>query len=360
MLTTEWERDPLRGAFPGQEQPAHDPLSHLELVRNADALLIAPATANTIAKLAAGMADNLLTSAALAATCPVIVAPAMNHHMWEHAATVANLRLLRERGVEVVGPASGELAEGEVGVGRMAEPAEIVARAEELLGLTRTLVDVHVLVTAGGTREPIDSIRFIGNRSSGRMGFALAEEAAALGAQVTVVAANVALTRHPRVRYLDVVTAAELADACTQEFPSCDLLLMAAAVADFRPRDPQAGKLKKTGRDGLQIELEPTEDVLSALAAARRPDQTLVGFAAEHGAGALDYGREKLARKGLDAIVVNDVGGEGIGFDAIDNEVVVLTRQDEIHVPRRTKAEVARVILETAGLLRAGRPSPAP
>ena len=362
VLTTEWERDPLRGAFPGQEQPAHDPLSHLELVRNADALLIAPATANTIAKLAAGMADNLLTSAALAATCPVIVAPAMNHHMWEHAATQANVALLAERGVVIVAPEVGALASRhEWGSGRLADPATLLQAVEGVVPAGERPWDgLRVLVTAGGTREPIDAVRYVGNRSSGRMGFALAEEAAALGAQVTVVAANVALTRHPRVRYLDVVTAAELADACTQEFPSCDLLLMAAAVADFRPRDPQAGKLKKTGRDGLQIELEPTEDVLSALAAARRPDQTLVGFAAEHGAGALDYGREKLARKGLDAIVVNDVGGEGIGFDAIDNEVVVLTRQDEIHVPRRTKAEVARVILETAGLLRAGRPSPAP
>ena len=203
---------PRAGAFPDQPAPDHDPLSHLELVRNADAFLIAPASANTIAKLAHGLADNLLTSAALAATCPVLVAPAMNNHMYEHAATQANLALLRERGVIVVDPGTGALgSKHEWGIGRLAEPAELLAAVEAVVPAGgRPWDGLKVLVTAGGTREPIDSVRFVGNRSSGRMGFALAEEAAALGAEVTVIAANVGLARTPRVRYVDVVTAAEL------------------------------------------------------------------------------------------------------------------------------------------------------
>src|SRR5204863_3822238 len=212
VLVDEFERDPARGAFPDQPQPEHDPLSHLELVRNADALLIAPATANTIAKLAHGLADNLLTSAALAATCPVLVAPAMNNHMYEHAATQANLAALRERGVTVIDPGVGALgSRHEWGIGRLAEPADLLAAVEAVIPAgVRPWDGMRVLVTAGGTREPIDSVRFVGNRSSGRMGFALADEAAALGAQVTVVAANVALPRSPRVHYVDVTTAAEL------------------------------------------------------------------------------------------------------------------------------------------------------
>jgi phosphopantothenoylcysteine decarboxylase/phosphopantothenate--cysteine ligase len=356
VLTTEWERDPARGAFPDQPAPEHDPLSHLELVRNADAYLIAPATANTIAKLAGGHADNLLTSAALAATCPLLVAPAMNHHMWEHPATQANVATLRERGATIVEPEVGALASrNEWGAGRLAAPEALLAAVEALVpDGTRPWDGLRVLVTAGGTREPIDAVRYVGNRSSGRMGFALAEEAAALGADVTVIAANVRLPRHPRIRYVDVQTAAELETAARAGFPACDLLLMAAAVADFRPADPAAGKLKKAGRDGLAIELEPTTDVLSALAPLRRPGQVVIGFAAEHGEGALDYGRDKLARKGLDAIVVNDVSGAGIGFDALENEVTILTAAGERHVPRATKADVARTILEVAGELRAG------
>jgi len=211
---------------------------------------------------------------------------------------------------------------------------------------------LRVLVTAGGTREPIDAVRYVGNRSSGRMGFALADGAAALGADVTVVAANVALPRAPRVSYRDVGTASELREACLDAFPDCDVLLMAAAVADFTPSDPAGGKLKKDGRDGLTIELEPTTDVLAALAAARRPGQVIVGFAAEHGDGALDHGRQKLQRKGLDAIVVNDVSGEGIGFDALENEVTIVTAGSEIHVPRATKADIARAILGAVDDLR--------
>jgi phosphopantothenoylcysteine decarboxylase/phosphopantothenate--cysteine ligase len=362
VLVDEFERDPARGAFPDQEPPSHDPASHLELVRNADAYLIAPASANTIAKLAHGLADNLLTSAALAATCPVLVAPAMNHHMWEHPATQANLSLLRARGVTIIAPTTGALAtKNEWGTGRLADVADLVAAFEAVLewgpAHPRPWDGLKVLVTAGGTREPIDAVRYVGNRSSGRMGFAVAEEAAALGAEVTVIAANVALPRHPRVTYVDIETAAQLRDACVTAFAACDVLVMSAAVADFRPATAHEGKLKKTGRDELSLVLEKTEDVLSGLAATRRPEQTLVGFAAEHGAGALEYGRDKLARKGLDAVVVNDVSRPGIGFDATDNEVTIVTATGDEAVPRGTKAEVARAILATVDRLRAGAPA---
>jgi len=354
VLTGEFERDPARGAFPDQRPPEHDPLSHLELVRNADVFLIAPASANTIAKLAAGLADNLLTSAALAATCPVLVAPAMNNHMYEHAAVQANLAALRERGVTVLDPGVGALgSKHEWGVGRLAEPADLLRAAEGALPAAHGhLVGLRVLVTAGGTREPIDSVRFVGNRSSGRMGFALAEEAAALGASVTVIAANVALERTPRVRYVDVATAAELKAACEAEFEQSDILLMAAAVADYRPAEAAGTKLKKDRSDTLTLTLERTEDIISALAAARRPAQTIVGFAAEHGEGALAYGRDKLRRKGLDAVVVNDIGRKDIGFEGVENEVTIVTAAGERHVPRTSKAAVARAVLETVKDLR--------
>ena len=359
VLGDEFERDPARGAFPGDAVPDHDPLSHLELVANADILVVAPATANTIAKLAAGLADNLLTSAALAATCPLLVAPAMNNHMWEQPATQANVATLRGRGVVVLEPGSGRLAsKGEEGAGRLPEPAALLEAIEALTrpvawaGARSDLVGLRVLVTAGGTREPIDAVRFVGNRSSGRMGFALASEAAVLGAAVTVVAANVALPRDARVSYVDVETAAELQAACAAAFAAADVLLMAAAVADYRPARSFAGKLKKAGEERIRVELERTPDILSELAAARRPGQTVVGFAAEHGQGALDHGREKLDRKGLDAVVVNDVARTDIGFDAADNEVTILTAAGETHVARASKPEVARAVLEAVVLLR--------
>jgi phosphopantothenoylcysteine decarboxylase/phosphopantothenate--cysteine ligase len=354
VLTDEFERDPARGAFPDQPAPDHDPLSHLELVRNADAFLIAPATANTIAKLAHGLADNLLSSAALAATCPVLVAPAMNNHMYEHAATQANLATLRERGVTVIAPGTGALgSRHEWGIGRLAEPAELLAAVEAVVPAgSRPWDGLRILVTAGGTREPIDAVRYVGNRSSGRMGFALADEAAALGAEVTVIAANVALPRSPRVHYVDVVTAAELDAACQRELAAADVLLMAAAVADFRPAEPADAKLKKDEREELVIALERTPDILSGLAATRRPDQVLVGFAAEHGERAVRYGREKLARKRLDAVVVNDIARTDIGFEGPENEVTIVTAASERHVPRASKAEIARAILDVVGDLR--------
>jgi phosphopantothenoylcysteine decarboxylase / phosphopantothenate---cysteine ligase len=361
VLTDEFERDPARGAFPDQAPPQHDPLSHLELVRNADALLIAPASANTLAKLAHGLADNLLTSAALAATCPVLVAPAMNNHMYEHPATQANLGTLRERGITVIEPGTGALgSKHEWGIGRLAEPADLLAAVEAVVPAGgRPWDGLRVLVTAGGTREPIDAVRFVGNRSSGRMGFALAEEAAALGADVTVVAANVALPRSARVRYVDVATATELQAACEAEFPAADVLLMAAAVADFRPGSAADTKLKKGEREELVVTLERTPDILSSLAATRRAEQTVVGFAAEHGERALAYGRDKLARKGLDAVVVNDIARTDIGFEGADNEVTIISGAGERHVPRASKAEVARAVLEVVSDLRRADRTPA-
>src|SRR3954468_2494655 len=351
VLIGEFEREPARGAFPDQVPPEHDPLSHLELVRNADVLLVAPASANTIAKLAHGLADNLLTSAALAATCPLLVAPAMNNHMYEHPAVQANLAALRERGATVLDPGPGALgSKGEWGVGRLAEPPELLAAIEAALRPAHTeahLVGLRVLVTAGGTREPIDAVRFVGNRSSGRMGFALADEAAALGADVTVVAANVGLQRRPGVRYVDVATAAELKAACEAEFPAADVLLMAAAVADYRPLAPAAAKLKKDRSETLELALERTPDILTALSAARRPEQTIVGFAAEHGDGALEYGRDKLRRKKLDAVVVNDIARADIGAEGAHNEVTIVSAAGERHVAGTSKAEVARAVLET-------------
>jgi phosphopantothenoylcysteine decarboxylase/phosphopantothenate--cysteine ligase len=362
VLTDELERDPARGAFPDQAPPDHDPLSHLELVANAEVYVIAPASANTIAKLAGGMADNLLTTAALAATCPVLVAPAMNDRMWSHPATRANVALLRERGIAVLEPGVGRLGSiGEHGAGRLPEPPEILAAIEGLLRKGPGPLDgLRVLVTAGGTREPIDAVRYIGNRSSGRMGFAVAHEAAGLGADVVVVAANVDLPRVQHVRYVDVQTAAELQAQTEAEFGGCDVLVMAAAVVDFRPAHVHDGKLKKTGgQEDLEVRLERTPDILAGLAARKRAGQTVVGFAAEHGKGALGYGRDKLARKGLDAIVVNDVGQVGIGFDAPDNEVTIITADGERHVPRAAKAEVARTLLgEVRRLRAAGTPAP--
>ncbi len=355
VLVGEFERDPACGSFPDQQPPLHQPIGHLELVRNADLYLIAPASANTIAKLAGGLADNLLSSAALAATCPLVVAPAMNNHMYEHPAVRANLDTLRARGVHVVEPDAGRLAShGEEGVGRLPDPARLLERCEALLaGDWRGL---RVLVTAGGTREPIDSVRFIGNGSSGRMGLALAEAARARAAEVTVIAANVTLPRPAGVAWREVGTVEQLREACEQEFPRCDVLLMAAAVADFRPAESLDGKLKKAGRERLRLELEATPDVLKTLAAKRRPEQMLVGFAAEHGSGAIEYGRGKLREKGLDAVVVNDISRSDIGIGADNNEVTIVTAAGEQHVPRAAKAEVAEAILDAVERLRATLP----
>jgi phosphopantothenoylcysteine decarboxylase/phosphopantothenate--cysteine ligase len=365
VLVSEFEPDPARGAFPDQPPPNHEPPSHLELVANADVYLIAPASANTIAKLANGLADNLLTSCALAATCPLVLAPAMNNRMFEHPATRANLQRLRERGVAVVEPGVGRLAaKGEEGVGRMAEPEQLLAACEAALACQRigsraeSWRGLKVLVTAGGTREPIDGVRFLGNNSSGRMGVALARAARARGADVILVGANLAEPAPPGIARCEVVTAAELKEACDQQFPGCDVLLMAAAVADFRPVARQNGKIRRTR---LELLLEPTDDVLAGLAGKRRDGQTLVGFAAEYGERATVCGREKLMAKGLDALVVNDISRRDIGFDVEANEVTIIARGDdrvqvtEQHVPRAAKAQIAETILDAVERLRASR-----
>lgn len=351
VLVDEFEPDALRGAFPGDPAPTHAAISHLALVENADAFLIAPATANTIAALATGATPSLLASAYLAADCPVLIAPAMNHRMWHHPATVRNVARLRDDGVEIVPPGSGRLASlGEHGDGRLAEPDELLAAIERVLAApregVRDLEGLRVLVSAGGTREPIDAVRFVGNRSSGRMGYALAARARARGAQVTIVAANVALPTPHGCDVVRVETAEQLRQACATAFETADVLLMAAAVADFRPVDPEGGKIKKSGRDGLTVELEPTVDVLSELSARRREGQTLIGFAAEHGDRALEYAHGKLERKRLDAVVLNDVSVPGIAFDATDNAVTIVTRHGDRTVARADKAEIADAILD--------------
>ncbi len=385
VLVDDSDLDPACGAFPGQRAPEHQPISHLELVRNAQAFLIAPASANTLAKLAHGLADNLLTNAALAARCPLVVAPAMNDAMYEHPATQDNLALLARRGVTVLEPGVGELASrGERGIGRLPEPEALLvaweAAARAAHGGVEGADDRHgpggalqpaggqrpgggaldgmrLLISAGGTREPIDAVRFVGNRSSGRMGFALASEAARRGAQVTVVAANVTLARDPAVQYVDVSSAAELQAACEQRFADCDVLIMAAAVADYRPHSPASGKIKKQAAT-LSLELERTTDVLATLA-ARRDAQTIVGFAAEHGADALANARAKLGAKGLDAVVVNDIARNDIGFDADSNEVTIITAGGETHVPRAPKPHVAAAVLDAIVALRGAAHAPA-
>lgn len=359
VLISEFERDPLRGAFPGCDPPAHDPIGHLELAANCDAYIVAPASAGTIAKLAAGFADSMLTTSFLACPAPRLVAPAMNDRMYADAATQANLATLRERGVEVIEPEEGLLASrGEQGRGRLPDPERLLARVEAAASGPggRPWDGLRVLVTAGGTREPVDPVRFLGNRSSGRMGIALAEAAARRGADVTLLAANVALPAPAGVRRVDVETAAQLAAAAREEFEAADVLLMAAAPADFRPREPATAKLPRKGE--LELRLEPTEDILAGLAARRREGQTVVGFAAEHGGEAVARARAKLARKGADMIVLNDVSDPGIGFESEENAVTLIDAEGEVEVPRARKGAVAEAILDQVDRIRgkSGRP----
>jgi phosphopantothenoylcysteine decarboxylase/phosphopantothenate--cysteine ligase len=353
VLTSEFERDPLRGAFPGDPPPGHDPIGHLALAANCDAFLVAPASANTLAKLAAGFADSMLTTSFLACAAPRLVSPAMNDRMYADAATRANLATLRERGVEVIEPEEGALASrGEQGRGRLPDPARLLARIEAVLPQGERPWDgLRVLVTAGGTREPIDPVRYIGNRSSGRMGIALAAAAARRGADVTLIAANVSLPEPPGVRRVDVETTAELSRAAEVEFPTAHVLLMAAAPADFSPREVAGDKLKRQG--GLDVRLEPTEDVLASLAASRTAGQTTVGFAAEQGSD-VERAREKLTRKGLDLIVLNDVSNPEIGFDSPDNAVTLIDPGGETGLPLAPKDTIAEQILDRVDALRVG------
>jgi phosphopantothenoylcysteine decarboxylase / phosphopantothenate---cysteine ligase len=323
---------------------SEDPYPHLE---QADLLVVAPLTANTLARLAHGLADDLLTEAALAHDGQVLVAPAMNVRMWEHPATQANAALLRERGVEILGPMEGELAEGEVGLGRMAEPEEIAARIEEILaqsGATGSLQGLRVVISAGGTREPLDAVRFLGNRSSGRMGVALAEEARRRGAEVTLLAANLAVAPPSGVTVVETPTAAELEREALAR-ADADVILMAAAIADYRPTQARADKRPKDGKPWT-VELEPTSDVLAQLGEDRRPGQVLVGFAADGNAEGLERARGKRARKGADLVVFNDVSRADVGFDAPDNEVVVLSETGERRVSKAPKRQIAAAILD--------------
>jgi phosphopantothenoylcysteine decarboxylase/phosphopantothenate--cysteine ligase len=364
VLGGEFEHDPSRGAFPGDPVPEHDPIGHLEVVANADAYLVAPASANTVAKLAAGIADSMVTTSFLACTAPRLVAPAMNDRMYRDAATQANLATLHQRGIAVIEPEEGALASrGEHGLGRLPEPRTLLDAIEAATPRPSGPWDgMRVLVSAGGTREPIDPVRFIGNRSSGRMGLALAERAARRGAEVTLVAANVSRPAPPGVRRVDVETAAELADALGREFDSADVLVMAAAPADFRPRRAAGEKIHREGASGLELDLEATEDILAALSARRRESQIVVGFAAEtpaeadsasrRGPAGLERAREKLERKGVDAIVLNDVSRPEIGFESSENEVVIVERGGEHQVARASKDRVADAILDRVEALR--------
>jgi phosphopantothenoylcysteine decarboxylase/phosphopantothenate--cysteine ligase len=327
-------------ALARQERPA-GPYPHLE---RADLLVVAPLTAHTLARLAHGLADDLLTETALAHRGPVLVAPAMNTAMWEHPATQANLAALRARAVEVVGPDAGELAEGEIGPGRMAEPPEIVARALALLGRRQTLGGRRVVVTAGGTREPLDAVRFLGNRSSGRMGVALAAEAQRRGADVTLLAANLAVPPPAGVHVVETPTAADLEREALAS-RDADVLLMAAAVADYRPAERVQGKRAKDGA-GWTLELEPTTDVAKELGAGRLNGQVLVAFGAEVGAEGLARKRRMLEEKNVDLVVINDVGRTDVGFDSLDNEVVIVGREGELHVPKASKDAVAAAVLD--------------
>ena len=304
--------------------------------------MIAPLSANTLAKLAHGLADNVLTQLALAFRGPVLVSPAMNVRMWEHPATQANVAALRGRGVELIGPEAGELAEGEEGMGRMSEPDAIFARARELLGESDTLAGKRVLVSAGGTREPLDSVRFVGNRSSGRMGVALAEEARRRGAEVTLLAANLAVPAPAGVDVVETPTAADLAREAKAR-AGADVVLMAAAVADYTP-EPVEGKRPKSGED-WQLTLHPTEDVLRALGESKN-GAVLVGFGAEEGEAGLERKRRMLADKHLDLVVFNDVSRDDIGFDAPDNEVVLIGPDGDRRIGKAPKERIAAQILD--------------
>jgi phosphopantothenoylcysteine decarboxylase/phosphopantothenate--cysteine ligase len=317
---------------------------YLHLTR-ADALVVAPCTANTLAKLAHGLADNVLSEAALAHRGPILVAPAMNPRMWSHQATRTNAETLRARGVVLVGPDEGETAEGELGVGRMAEPEEIVQALVELLAGESKLKGRHVLVSAGGTREPIDTVRFVGNRSSGRMGAAIAAEARRRGAHVTLLAANLGVPAPPDVEVVLTPTASDLEREARARGAHADVVVMAAAVADYRPAEALARKRPKD-RAAWTVELEPTEDVLAALGAEKRGGQVLVGFAADEGEAGLSRARQKLERKNADFFVFNDVSRSDIGFDSEENEITLVSPHAERAVAKAPKDEIAAAILD--------------
>jgi phosphopantothenoylcysteine decarboxylase / phosphopantothenate---cysteine ligase len=318
-----------------------------------DLLVVAPCTANTLAKLAHGISDSLLTGAALAHRGPVLIAPAMNPRMWAHPATRANVETLQARGVELVGPDEGETAEGEWGVGRMSEPEELARRAEQLLA-PPTLAGTRVLVTAGGTREPLDAARFIGNRSSGRMGVALAEEARRRGAEVVLLAANLAVPPPGGVETIPTPTAASMR-AAAEALVDIDVALLAAAVADYRPTAEAVGKRPKSDEPWI-VELEPTADIAKLLGERKQDGRLLVTFGADLGDAGLERKRRMLEGKNADLVVFNDVSRSDVAFDAPDNEVVLISRVGERRVPKAPKAAIAAEILDEVERLLQRRP----
>lgn len=317
-------------------------MGHIALARWADWVLIAPASADTLARLAQGRGDDLLGALCLATEAPIAVAPAMNNKMWSHSATQDNLNLLRQRAVAVIGPASGDQACGEVGEGRLLEPLEIIAELKQL-AVTGRLQGRHVLITAGPTYEPIDPVRFIGNRSSGKMGFALAQAAQEAGADVTLIAGPVHLPTPSSVRRVDVETAAQMREAVQRAVAGSDIFISCAAVADFRPQQSEANKIKKTAGNGLELQLEPTVDIVSEVASGDNRPAFIVGFAAET-QELTRYARDKLERKKLDMIAANQVG-QGQGFAVDENALQVFWSDGEASLPLKHKVQLARDLM---------------
>jgi phosphopantothenoylcysteine decarboxylase/phosphopantothenate--cysteine ligase len=323
-------------------------VEHIAVAQSIDALLVAPATADVLAKFAQGMATDFLTTLYLATTAPVVIAPAMNVNMWNHPATQANLEILRKRGVRVVEPGEGYLACGMTGPGRLAENEAIVAALMEALGASQDLARETVLITAGPTREKIDPVRYLTNRSSGRMGYALAEAASRRGARVLLITGPTALTPPGSAELTQIESAAQLHEAVLKLLPEATVVIKTAAVSDYRPKSTASQKIKRSGP--MSLELEPTVDILSEIA-RHKNSQIVVGFAAET-QNALENGRKKLASKSLDAIVVNDVSREGVGFDSDRNAVTIITHDSVVEVPETTKWEVAQRVLDEVVRLR--------
>lgn len=358
VITDLW-RDESLAAEAGQRE-ARDAsqfhIEHTELAQLADLIVIAPATANVLAKLAHGIADDFLTTLALASRAPLVVAPAMNVNMWEHPATRANLDVLRARGVVVVPPGSGYLACGMVGGGRLAEPETIADEVLQQLHASSDFSGETVLVTAGGTREAIDPVRFIGNRSSGKMGYAVAEAAARRGANVTLVSAPTALDLPAGCDVVQVITAAQMRQAVLGRLDRATIVIKAAAVADFRPHVTVTEKIRREGP--LTLVLEPTEDILAEAGSRKRPGTLLIGFAAETGP-LVDQGRKKLRAKGADAIVANDISLPDSGFDSDWNTATFITLSAAVEIPRMTKRKLADAILDQILALRRSQPAAA-
>lgn len=333
------------------ERPATWEVEHIALAKRAEVFVIAPATANILAKMACGIADDMLSTTVLATKAPVLVAPAMNTGMWTAPATRQNVETLRQRGVCFVGPEAGFLACGDEGSGRMSEPAAIVEAIEAILCPRRDMEGLRVMVTAGGTRERLDPVRYIGNDSSGKMGFALAEAARSRGAEVTLVCGHTTAKRPEGIPVTEVESTCELYDAVLVRAAEQDVIIQAAAPADYRPAHPSAQKIKKQAGEGITLELVENPDIAAAVGAAKRPGQTLVGFAAET-EHLLDNARRKLDRKNLDMIVANDVSRPGAGFNVDTNIATLLTRSGAVECPLQSKQALAERILDEIMALR--------